>query len=304
MRVGRLLLGMVAGNAFAVLLIALGRFLFSLTAVSSLLAGLPSLLLVPFSIGLIAAWVWKRLELGIGEVLLHSFSCTALGLIIAIGVMHEGAICLVIISPILYGGIAAGALTGRVWFRKDRDRLNLCLAPVLALAIIAEPAVHTPHMSVVTDEIRIAAPPSKIWPHVLASRPIAEPPRYWLFRAGLPYPVETTNEGNFVGAQRECRFSAGAVFRETVAELNPGCRLTFDIVEMPRDPELLGHLDACRGQFELRDNGDGTTSLIGRTWYSLHVRPAWYFDWWTHDIFRAVHLRVMRNIKRLAETQL
>jgi len=37
--------------------------------------------------------------------------------------------------------------------------------------------------------------------------------------------------------------------------------------------------------------------------YSLRVRPVWYFDWWTHDIFHAVHLRVMRHIKRLAEIQ-
>jgi hypothetical protein len=67
----------------------------------------------------------------------------------------------------------------------------------------------------------------------------------------------------------------------------------------PRVDRSPGH----RGQFELQDNGDGTTTLTGRTWYSLHVRPAWYFDWWTHDIFRAVHLRVMRHIKHLAETQ-
>ena len=139
---------------------------------------------------------------------------------------------------------------------------------------------------------------------MLAFKPIPDPPGYWLFRVGLPCPMETTNEGHFVGARRACRFSGGAVFKEVVAEIELERRLTFDIVEMPPDPELLGHLDARRGQFELHDNGDGTTTLIGRTWYELHVRPEWYFDWWTHDIFRAVHLRVMRNIKRLAENQL
>jgi hypothetical protein len=88
-----------------------------------------------------------------------------------------------------------------------------------------------------------------------------------------------------------------------VAELEPGKVLTFDIVESPPDPELLGHLDAHRGQFELRDNGDGSATLIGRTWYTLHVRPAPYFDWWTHQIFGAVHLRVMRHIKQLSESE-
>src|SRR6185503_9686632 len=140
-------------------------------------------------------------------------------------------------------------------------------------------------------------------PHVLAFEPIAAPPDYWLFHLGLPYPTETTNGGDFVGADRACRFSGNAVFREKIVEFEPLRRFTFDIVEMPEDPELIGHLQAHRGQFELRDNGDGTTTLIGRTWYSLHVRPAWYFDWWTRDIFGAVHLRVMRHIKRLAEIQ-
>ena len=48
---------------------------------------------------------------------------------------------------------------------------------------------------------------------------------------------------------------------------------------------------------------DGTTTLIGRTWYTLQVRPAFYFDWWTHDIFRAVHLRVMKHIQQLSEQE-
>jgi len=303
MRAGRLLVGMLAGNGLAVLLFALEFVLFSVSPESALAVGLPSLLFVPFCIGLVAAWVWRPLELGIGAVLLHSMSCLFLGLIIGTVVFHEGAICLVIVSPILYGGLVAGALTGRVWFRKNRDRANLCLAPVFVLAIVAEPALRSRHTSVVADEIRIAAPPARVWPHVLAFKPIPDPPSYWLFRAGLPYPMETTNDGNFTGAHRSCRFSGGAAFKELVAEIDPGRRLAFDIVEMPADPELLGHLDAHCGQFELRDNGDGTTTLIGRTWYSLHVRPVWYFDWWTHDIFHAVHLRVMRHIKRLAEIQ-
>jgi hypothetical protein len=233
---------------------------------------------------------------------LHSLFCTVVGLLAAFLAFREGAVCLLIVSPILYLGTVAGALAGRVWFRSKNDRINLCLAPLLLLAVAGEPSLRGPHESVVTDEIRIAAPPAKVWPHVLAFPAIREEPHYWLFRVGLPYPVDTTNGGNFVGADRACRFSGGAVFKEKVAELVPEKRLTFDIVEVPRDPELVGHLDAHRGQFELRDNGDGTTTLIGRTWYSLRVRPAVYFDWWTHDIFRAVHLRVMRHIQQLAES--
>lgn len=303
MRAKRLFLGMLAGTAAGGLACLLTYALSKLGSDVREILIYPSIFLVPFTVGVVAAWVWRPLELRIGQTLLHSLSCTGVGCAAAAAIFHEGVICLVIASPILYLGIVAGALAGRAWFRRNRDRLNLCLAPLLLLAVAGEPKLHGPHAGVVTDEIRIAAPPAKVWPHVLAFPEIREKPGYWLFRMGLPYPMETTNGGNFVGAERACIFSGGAVFKEKVAALEPGKLLTFDIVEAPPDPELLGHLDAHRGQFELRDNGDGTTTLIGRTWYTLHVRPAPYFDWWTHDIFRAVHLRVMRHIQQLAERE-
>jgi len=119
---------------------------------------------------------------------------------------------------------------------------------------------------------------------------------------GLPYPESTTAAGDFVNADRECTFSGNATFKEKVVELVPRQKLTFDIIESPQDPELVGHLTPHRGQFVLKANADGTTTLIGTTWYTLHVRPLWYFDLWTHHIFRAVHLRVMEDIRRRAES--
>jgi hypothetical protein len=300
MRAKRLLLGILAANGVGLLLCVVANWI-PLSPGAMLMGSIPSMLLVSVCMGLAAAWVWRPLQLGIGATLFYSLICTFIALIAAVIAFQEGAICLIIISPIIYCGILTGALAGRTWFQPRRDRLNAFLAPVFALVVVVEPALRSPHASVVIDELHIDAPPDKVWPHVLAFRPISSQPSYWLFQLGLPYPVETANAGNFVGADRACHFSAGAVFKEKVAGIEPGRLLTFDIVEMPPHPELLGHLDATRGQFELRDNGDGTTTLFGRTWYSLHVRPGWYFDWWTHDIFRAVHLRVMLNIKQLAE---
>ena len=129
------------------------------------------------------------------------------------------------------------------------------------------------------------------------------PPRLITGSSSSAYPTRaTTSAGNFVGADRQCIFSGDAVFKEKVIEINPAQVLTFDIIESPPDPELIGHLTPKRGQFLLRDNGDGSTTLIGSTWYTLHVRPLWYFDWWTEQVFRAVHLRVMRHVQQLAES--
>jgi hypothetical protein len=180
--------------------------------------------------------------------------------------------------------------------------LQVSFLPLLILGILGEPLTRVEKQNVVVDEILIHAPPKKVWPKLTSFPAIPSPPRFWLFRLGLPYPVATTAAGDFVTADRQCIFSHDAVFKERVVELVPEQKLTFDIVEAPKDPELVGHLTPHRGQFMLRANADGTTTLIGSTWYTLHVRPLWYFDLWTQRIFRSVHLRVMEDIRRRAET--
>jgi hypothetical protein len=194
-----------------------------------------------------------------------------------------------------------GALIGRILFRKLGNKLQLALLPLLILAVLAEGRIAREESGVVTDRIVIAAPAAEDWKHVVAFPRITSEPDYWLNRVGLPSAAETTCEGEFVGARRECIFSNGLVFKEKIAELEPQRLLTFDVTEQPHDPELLGHVTLHRGQFELQPTGDGTTTLTGRSWYTLHVRPIWYFDWWTRDITHQVHLRVMWHIKNLSE---
>lgn len=261
----------------------------------------PSFFLIPFLVGLIAAWFWRRLNRTLGWSFLDALWVTLVGLGAAAIVLREGVVCLVIVSPALYVFILCGILLGRVWFRPNYSKLQLSIFPLLALITLGESVYHSERQAVVTDRILIQAPPAKVWPHVLAFPEIPDAPDYWIFRLGLPYPTTTRNGGNFVGADRQCIFSNGVVIKERVAEFVPNEKLTFDVAEQPTDPEAYGHITLHRGQFILQDNHDGTTTLIGSSWYTLHVRPRWYFDLWTRDMSRAVHLRVMNHIKRLSE---
>jgi hypothetical protein len=298
----RVLGGMIAGNLAAAL-----QFL-GIVEISQRFAGgrswlkyaSPSLVFVAVTGGFAAAWVWRKLGATAFHTLMCSLGATAVGLAGAAVFLGEGIVCLVMAGPLYFLLFFAGAEAGRRFFQRD-NRLRLTIIPLLFVLSAIELGARRSHSGVVVDELVIAAPPEKVWPHVLAFRDIEEPPDFWLFRLGLPYPVLTTNGGDSVGADRACEFSGGAVFRERIVAFEPHRRLTFDIVESPRHPELVGHLDPRRGEFLLRDNGDGTTTLIGSTWYSLHVSPASYFDRWTHHVFSAVHLRVMRHIQRLAE---
>lgn len=262
----------------------------------------PNLIFVPMAMGIIAAWFWRMCNLSLWGYL--GWSCVSLltALLGAFVVWKEGMVCLAIVSPLMLVAMFGGCAIGRLWFRKrDGSRLQLTILPLLVLVALAEAFTRRDQTASVSDELLIRAPAARVWPHVLEFPPIAEPPDYWLWKLGLPSPAATTSAGEYVGADRCCIFSNGIVFKEAISALLPREKLTFDIVEQPADPELLGHLTLQRGQFDLRENSDGTTTLTGTSWYTLHVRPLWYFNLWTRDVTRRVHLRVMRHIKALAE---
>lgn len=263
----------------------------------------PSFILLPLIVGLVAAWSWRRLNRTLAITFLDALWVSLMGVAAAAIALREGVVCLVIAFPALYTLILTGLLIGRIWFRWNYTRLQLTIVPLLALLTVTDAFISSDQRVMVTDEIVIQATPEKVWPHVLAFPEIPDSPDYWIFRLGLPYPTQTTNGGNFVGADRQCKFSNGIVIKERVAEFVPREKLTFDIVEQPTHPEAYGHITLHRGQFVLRDNGNGTTTLIGSSWYTLHVHPSWYFDLWTRDMTRAVHLRVMNHVRRLAEKE-
>ena len=300
-----LLIGMVVANLVG------GAVCFGVTKLSQFFNGSnegwliwPSFFLLPLLVGLVAAWFYRRLNRGVGITFLDALWVSLVGVGAAAIVLREGVVCLVIAFPALYILILTGLFIGRIWFRWNYTSLQLSVFPLLVLLTVTDAFYSSTERAMVTDEVLIRATPDKVWPHVLAFPEIPDRPDYWIFRLGLPYPTQTTNGGDFVGADRQCMFSDGIVIKERVAEFVPRERLTFDIVEQPAHPEAYGHITLHRGQFVLRDNGNGTTTLIGSSWYTLHVRPLWYFDLWTRDMTRAVHLRVMNHVRRLAEERL
>lgn len=156
----------------------------------------------------------------------------------------------------------------------------------------------------VSDTMVIRAPKNVVWKYI-ASHPLnTSHSDYWLFNIGLPCPVQSTIAADSIGAERKCVFSNGATFDERIVESKPEEIFTFDIVKQPDDPEIIGHIVVQRGQFILQENPDGTTTLIGNSWYRLNVYPVWYYDLWAVDITRHVHLRVMNHIKALSENDL
>jgi len=291
--------GFILSNIFAFIVIGLSHLLKPNPGIFVY----AEFVIVPLLMGIISAWCWKNME--IKGKRLTGFSCLngALAILLSAIFLGEGVICLVIVSPLIFAFIITGVFIGRAMFRKDNTNLNISIFSFLFMLFIVDSVSKHHYENLVSDVIVINAPAKEVWKHVVAFKQIEKKNEFWLFRIGMPSPVAATVDGYYEGAGRKCIFSNGYIFDEKIVVYRPGQDLTFDIVNQPKDPEIMGHIDILRGQFLLKDNGNGTTTLTGNSWYRLYVFPLWYYDVWAESITRNVHLRVMEHIKELSESR-
>jgi len=259
--------------------------------------------IIPIIMGIISTWYWKDLNLKGKKVTGLSCLNAAFAIFLSFVFLGEGVICLIIVSPLILAFIITGAFIGRSMWEKNNSNLNVSIFSLLFMVFIADSLSQHHYENMVSDVVVINAPAKEVWKHVVAFKKIEEENKFWLFKVGMPSPVAATVDGYYEGAGRKCIFSNGYVFDEKIVVYKAEKDLTFDIFRQPRDPEIMGHIDILKGQFQLQDNGDGTTTLTGNSWYRLYVFPLWYYDVWAESITRNVHLRVMEHIKQLSESK-
>ena len=293
--------GIIYSNLFAVACFALAYWIMNWNEGVGFVLSFSEFVLVPIAMGVIAMKFWITPN----TRLLPLFPYALINSIIAIAFsalfMGEGIICILIVSPLVLAFMWIGVIIGKHIMPRDKSTLKISTALVFVVLFAYDTFSEHNYRNVVTDEITINAPREVVWKYVAAHPLNTTEPGYWLFRVGLPNPIQSTVTADTVGAERKCVFSNGATFDEIIVESIRDSVFTFDIVKQPHDPEIIGHIEIRRGQFILEDNVDGTTRLIGKSWYRLMVYPSWYYDLWATDITREVHIRVMNHIKTLAE---
>ncbi|TDQ08398.1 SRPBCC family protein [Pedobacter metabolipauper] len=295
-----LLNGIVVSNFFAFAIIGLSKY-FEAQVLGTLVAS--EFIIIPVLMGIISAWFWRKLDLKNKAVTGYSIINGFVAILLSYFFLGEGIICLLIVSPLIFSFILIGSFYGKRVFKKKSQTLNISIVSLLLLVFVADSLSEHNYVNLVADKMVINAPPEVVWKNVVAFEKIKQKDKYWLFKIGMPSPMETTVDGYYEGAGRKCIFSNGYIFDEKIVTYKPNENLTFDITGQPLDPEIMGHIDIIRGQFLLKDNGDGTTTLTGNSWYKLYVFPAWYYDLWAESITRNVHLRVMDHIQELSEAK-
>jgi hypothetical protein len=229
----------------------------------------------------------------------------------------EGLICLIMALPI---AVPLAALGGACGYVVQRRRWSHAGAPAfLSLVLLFAPGLQlNEHLSpsanptfVVRSAVDIDAPPEKVWKQVVAFSEIP-PPKEWIFRAGVAYPIRAQIFGTGPGAERHCVFSTGA-FVEPIEVWDEPHLLKFSVTANPppmQEWSPYSHLDTAHlhgflvssgGQFLLSPLPNGGTRLEGKTWYRHGLAPAGYWHVWSDMIIHRIHMRVLRHIKEEAE---
>jgi hypothetical protein len=291
--------GFIVSNLFSISLIGISSHFLSLRGENGFIFS--EFVIIPILMGMICAWFWKDLNLPGRMVAFYACLDILLALALSYIFLGEGVICLLIVSPLIFGFLMLGVYIGFKLFERNNEHLNVSVIVLLIFVFVNDSLSKHNYQNEVSDTITINAPPAKVWQNVVAFKKIKQENKYWLFCIGMPSPMQTTVTGYYKGAGRKCIFSNGYTFDEKIVTYDKNHDLTFDITGQPRDPEIMNHIDILRGQFLLKDNGNGTTTLTGNSWYKLYVFPTWYYDIWAQSITRNVHFRVMEHIKQLSE---
>ncbi len=312
-------IGRLASALLALLVSVTFGLLFSL--LSALALGIYSWSLfagMPFFMGLIVVLVYgRRQPRRFRENALLAFVAPVL---LGVGLLAfdiEGAVCLIMAAPLggalsIMGGAIGHVILQRRWSRA-RVHAVLLLAVILGpLLLGADRAVRpAPPLLLVTSRIDIDAPPATVWRRVVAFSEIPEP-RDWLFRSGIAYPVRAAIEGRGAGAVRHCVFSTGE-FLEPIEVWDEPHLLRFSVRSSPppmvewtpyrsiHAPHLEGYFVARRGQFLLEPLGGGRTRVVASTWYQHAIWPTVYWRLWSDAIVHRIHVRVLEQIRSLAE---
>jgi uncharacterized membrane protein YhaH (DUF805 family) len=272
----------------------------------------------PFCLGLFAVLVYSYHERrGFGSCLAVSLMPLAILGIVLLIVAMEGLLCILMAAPFAAGLAALGGTLGYsiqtgYWRAKEAPAmLSMVLLFMPSFAGVERLTNLRPETFEVKSAIEVNARPEKVWNEVVSFAEIP-PPKEWIFRAGIAYPIRAEITGHGAGAVRRCEFSTGP-FVEPIEVWDEPRLLRFSVTDNPAplreltpyasiEPRHLhGYFVSHEGQFLLTALPGGRTRLEGTTWYSHTIWPEAYWHFWSDYIIRRIHVRVLEHIRTEAE---
>lgn len=232
--------------------------------------------------------------------------------------LHEGVICLLMLSPIWLGFGLCGAFLLR-FLRKRPAQPGVVHSSLLLLPLmsgIVESQIPVPHENVtLIREIVIHATPEEIWPFLVSNANIREDEGRWTFAqniVGIPRPRATVLKGEGVGAVRTAYWGDKINFDEKITQWQPGRVLgwSFSFNNTSLQDYTDKHISPD-GEFLKIDSGDyrmtrlspDTTLLELRTNYIAKTHVNIYAKLWGKILLGDIQNNVLAIIKHRAEAK-
>lgn len=237
-------------------------------------------------------------------------------IVLSVAVLHEGVICVLILSPLwLASGMAGAAITYRIR-RALHNGKTYCTA-LLALPLAAmqiEPFVPIPEKNVtVTRSIVIAAAPSQIW-SLLRGIPDVHPGEgRWNMSQdliGVPRPLGARLVGVGVGAERLAVWEHNISFKERITAWEPdariGWRFIFDNMDAwgYTDRHLLpdsAYFRVTEGGYRIVPLGSNRTRVVLETSYWIRTPVNAYSALWGELFLGDLENNLLALVKQRAD---
>ena len=272
-------------------------------------------LATPFLMGMLQGYLLNyRNFQGLARTIgISSLTTIMVGLTLVLTAL-DGVICVLMALPLTLPLSLLGTFFGVAIARYTHSQSLTPMLLLLALPPVSwleSKAIDYPYQNSVVSRTEINAPPQEVWPHVIHF-PDLPPPKEFLFRLGIAYPLRAQIDGQGVGAIRQCEFSTGT-FVEPITHWEAPRRLAFSVKFNPQPmkeitpydhldaPHLDGYFRSTRGEFRLIPKGNKTV-LEGQTWYEMTIFPSWYWQLYVQWFIGTIHSRVLQHIKNLAES--
>jgi hypothetical protein len=298
-------IGMLASAAIGVVAVAFFTLLMREYSIGLFVA-------TPLLMGFVAAFAATRAGSNGPGALTAAMGALLFGALALVGFALEGAICLVMASPLIGFLGAIGAVLGRACAKRSaRPQSTLMSVAALPLLLVID-LLAPPHAIFESVEsIEVSATPAAVWDSIVHMGPIPDAPSA-PFGWGLAYPMRGTIHGTGIGAVREGVFSTGTAY-ERVIEWVPDRKLSFVVLSNPPTMKELSpyahvHAPHVRGYFNTRDArftitplGTGRTRLTLATQHELDIGPIVYWKPWAEWAIHTNKRRVLKHFKLQAE---
>ena len=254
-------------------------------------------------------------------------------LVITIAFSVEGAICWIMIFPIfaIFAGIGGWIAYSRrkgdesfptnsnsdknddILDAPNKFQVSLIILLPLVFGFLEGKRTQTKLDFNITQEITIAAPPSKVWKTILNIGEIKqqETNRSFATVLGFPNHLETTLDTLAIGGKRLAKYEKGLVFEEIITKYEPEKLLVLDINTDPNKipPTVMDehiviggkHLDILEDIYTLDALPNGSTRVRLSSRFFINTPFNWYSSLWANYLMNDILKNELQIIEKRAK---